>query len=821
MLTDLVTPLDRAAEFRAAGHWLPHTLSARVLAHAAGNLASAVAVVDRLGDRSRTYAELARDAGATAALLRAAGVTAGDIVSIQLPNCYEAVVAAVAVNSVGGVINPLLPNYRAREVGHVFAAAKPRAIFTPAVYRGFDHRTLMAEVRVNTGVNPVHILVDESETGGDIDLVPELAGTATADLAPGVKASAVSELIFTSGTEATPKAIMHTEETANFAVRATFSGLQLPPDAVVWMPSPVGHSTGFNYGIRAALYHGQRLVLQDRWDADDARALVAAQSCNYTLAATTFLEDLVGACERAGQQLTSLTHFGCGGAPVPAPLVRRADAAGIRVLRLYGSTEVLCATWNRRDSPLDKRCNTDGYALEHTDIEVRDDEGNPLAAPAEGELHVRGPNASVGFFDDPERTAGTYLPGGWVRSGDIASLDEEGYITIVGRKKEIIIRGGVNIAPREIEDMISEFPEVRQVAVVGVPDERLGERGCACVVLGPSATLTFGEMVSRLRAAGLATYKLPESLAILEALPTTPSGKVQKHEILRQIESGSITRSERTDSSVNGSRSVVEYSTRPIPGGGGLVATIALNRPHELNAISWEMIDAIDAAISEAAASEEVRCLFLTGNGRAFSAGGDLKKYVKLQRDAVCFPQFVDDLHTTFGRLRQLRIPTVALVNGVTAAGGLELLLNSDIAIAASSAKIGDGHLNFGQMGGGGVLTLLARVVGIQRAFDLVMTGKFLSADVAAEWGLVSRVVPDEKLFAAGMEFAQAVAKKSPLAVANAKYVMNTIWSEGLSVPAGLHLELDRNALYCLTSQDAPEGLIAFSEKRAPRFSGR
>jgi enoyl-CoA hydratase/carnithine racemase len=181
----------------------------------------------------------------------------------------------------------------------------------------------------------------------------------------------------------------------------------------------------------------------------------------------------------------------------------------------------------------------------------------------------------------------------------------------------------------------------------------------------------------------------------------------------------------------------------------------------------------------------------------------------------------VGDLHTTFGRLRQLRIPTVALINGVTAAGGLELLLNSDIAIAASSAKIGDGHLNFGQMGGGGVLTLLARVVGIQRAFELVMTGKFLSAEVAAEWGLVSRVVPDEDLFAAGMEFAQAVAKKSPLAVANAKYVMNTIWSEGMSVPAGLHLELDRNALYCLTSQDASEGLIAFSEKRTPKFSGR
>jgi acyl-CoA synthetase (AMP-forming)/AMP-acid ligase II len=234
-----------------------------------------------------------------------------------------------------------------------------------------------------------------------------------------------------------------------------------------------------------------------------------------------------------------MTHFGCGGAPVPASLVDRAEAVGIRVLRLYGSTEVLCATWNRRDSPLDKRRNTDGYALQHTEIEVRNEDDQALtptpAEPVTGELHIRGPNTSVGFFADPERTAATYLSGGWVKSGDLVRLDADGYLAVVGRKKEIVIRGGINIAPREIEDLISDLPEVRQVAVVGVPDERLGERCCACVVLHEGRSLDLPLLVDRLRSAGLATYKLPERLEILTALPTTASGKVQKHVILQQL----------------------------------------------------------------------------------------------------------------------------------------------------------------------------------------------------------------------------------------------------------------------------------------------
>ncbi len=302
------------------------------------------------------------------------------------------------------------------------------------------------------------------------------------------------------------------------------------------MPSPVGHSTGFNYGLRFALYHGLRLVLQDRWDPDASVALVARERCSYTLAATTFLQDLVAAAERLDVHLDTLRCFGCGGAPVPADLVRAAEARGIGVLRLYGSTEVLVATWNRPSSPPEAREHTDGAAMSHVELEVRDDDGRPCTPGEVGELFVRGPNTCVGFFRDPERTAATFSPDGWVRSGDLVTIDADGSLTVVGRKKEIIIRGGMNIAPREIEELLVAFPEVERAAVVGLPDDRLGERACACVVLHPGAALDLETTVLRLRAAGLAAYKLPERLEILDALPATASGKVQKHEIARILD---------------------------------------------------------------------------------------------------------------------------------------------------------------------------------------------------------------------------------------------------------------------------------------------
>ncbi len=173
--------------------------------------------------------------------------------------------------------------------------------------------------------------------------------------------------------------------------------------------------------------------------------------------------------------------------------------------------------------------------MSHVEVEVRGDDGGRCDPDEPGELYVRGPNTCVGFFRDPERTAATFGADGWVRSGDLVTVDRDGYLTVVGRKKEIIIRGGMNIAPREIEELLVAFPEVDRAAVVGLPDDRLGERSCACVVVRPGETLDLATAVARLRASGLAAYKLPERLELVDALPTTASGKVQKHEIIRRL----------------------------------------------------------------------------------------------------------------------------------------------------------------------------------------------------------------------------------------------------------------------------------------------
>jgi acyl-coenzyme A synthetase/AMP-(fatty) acid ligase len=408
-------------------------------------------------------------------------------------------------------------------------------VVVPGTHRGCDHPALVGEVAASTGVAPLVVVVDgEAPPGGvAFDAVSrpdgELGGLDRR------AAEAVSELIFTSGTEARPKAIMHTEQTAGFSVRIAHQGLGVHNGDVVWMPSPVGHSTGFNYGLRFALHHGLPLVLQDRWDADAAADLVVAEGCSYTLAATTFLQDLVEAALRRDVQLGSLRLFGSGGAPVPPALVEAAAERGIDVLRLYGSTEVLVATWNRPSSSPAQKRGTDGRAMSHVELRVVDDDGAEVAAGAPGEVEVRGPNTCVGLFADPERTAATFHPDGWVRSGDLVTVDADGHLTVVGRKKEIIIRGGINITPREVEELLVAFPEVERAAVVGLPDDRLGERMCACVVVRDGASLTFDVMVARLDAAGLAIYKRPERLEVVDELPMTASGKIQKHELVRAL----------------------------------------------------------------------------------------------------------------------------------------------------------------------------------------------------------------------------------------------------------------------------------------------
>jgi acyl-CoA synthetase (AMP-forming)/AMP-acid ligase II len=532
---------EQAREYRQFGAWPQFTLADRVRQWAT-TTPDAIAVVDGVDDREITYAKLADDAARVAGWLHEHGIVAGDGISVQLPNRYETVVVETAVSMIGARLNPLLPNYRRKELSHFLQASGAKAYFTPAVYRRFDHAQLGQELIAESGRKVLHVVVDhDGHPHGGIPL-SALLDHAPLAAVPNVAPRAVSELIFTSGTESQPKAVLHTEETVNHSARAAYDHLGLGPGDVVWMPSPVGHSTGFNFGVRLALIHGIRVVLQDRWDPHRAAELIERHRCTYTLAASTFLTDVLRSARESGRDLSSFRHFGCGGAPVAAELVREAAELGVGVLRIYGSTEGLIISWNQRTAPQTKREETDGLPPSATSVEVWDDAGQPVDVGEVGELMVRGPNVCVGFFEDPERTAATFTPDGWLRSGDLGFVDQDGYVTVVGRKKETIIRGGLNIAPREIEDVLVEMPGIREIAVIGVPDPRLGEVVGACIVPEPGVELTLADVVAYLSARDIATYKLPQHLELVEELPRTPTGKVRKTELAAAItERGSLS----------------------------------------------------------------------------------------------------------------------------------------------------------------------------------------------------------------------------------------------------------------------------------------
>jgi acyl-coenzyme A synthetase/AMP-(fatty) acid ligase len=523
------TPLQQRA-YRESGAWPQFTLADKVRQWSTERPGS-LAVVDGTDGRAITFGRLCEDASRAAGWLRNRGIVAGDGISVQLPNRYETVVLYAAASMLGARLNPLLPNYRRRELSHFLQVSRARVFVTPAVYRGFDHAALAAELLHELDDAFMHVVVDQEGHAHDGASLSDLLSSAPLEAFPVVSPAAVSELIFTSGTESQPKAVMHTEETVNHSARAAYDHLGLSSEDVVWMPSPVGHSTGFNFGVRLALIHGLPVVLQDRWDPSRAAELIERHRCTYTLAASTFLTDLLRAAREDRRDIGSMRLFGCGGAPVAAELVREAASMGVSVLRIYGSTEGLIISWNQVSAPRSKREETDGTPLAQTSVSVWDDNGQPLKVNEVGELAVKGPNLCVGFFDDPARTAATFTPDGWLRTGDLGIIDDDGYVTVVGRKKETIIRGGLNIAPREIEDVLMEMPGVREVAVIGVADPRLGEIVGVYLVPEPPAQPTLEAVVAYLSGREMAKYKLPQYLELTDELPRTPTGKVRKAEL--------------------------------------------------------------------------------------------------------------------------------------------------------------------------------------------------------------------------------------------------------------------------------------------------
>jgi cyclohexanecarboxylate-CoA ligase len=521
----------RIRAMTGAGHWRNESLEG-YLDRWARERPSRTALVDGRGRYS--WEALARAVDRVAHALRAHGLERGGVISCQLPNWNEAVVLFLAALRVGAVINPIPPTYRASELRFMLGLLESQVAVVPARFRGFDHAAMLA------GLRPAlprlrHVLVAHGEgPDGTMPLAaltdqPWEARSDRGALA-GTDPNAVHEVVFTSGTTGEPKGVMHTQNTTLSTLHRAIERLELSDRDVMLMASTVGHQTGFLFGYCLTLLLGATTVWMDVWNVEEAAGLIEAEGVTLTMGATPFLRDLTY-CE-ARSDLRSLRLFIAAGAPIPRPLVRDARARlGCAVSAGWGMTEDGLVTCNGLRDPEEKIFGSDGLPLPGMELQVVDGDGAPAPAGVEGDLLARGAAQFVGYFRRPQFTADAHTADGWFRTGDRATIDRDGYLAITGRAKDIIIRGGENIPIVEVENLLYTHPKIAGVAIVAMPDPRLGERACAVVIPREGQTLTLTEIVRFLEQHELARQKLPERLELVSEFPTTPSGKVQKYKL--------------------------------------------------------------------------------------------------------------------------------------------------------------------------------------------------------------------------------------------------------------------------------------------------
>lgn len=526
---------EERAEYAALGLWRPGETLSSLLARHAGARPGSPAVSDARGTRL-TYAELDTAATSFAAELAVRGVGAGDVVGVQLPNFAEASVVHCAVDRLGAVAAPLVTMFRDHELTYMAEKTGMTALVVPGEYRRFDHDAMAR--RVATEVAGLTTLVSLSEAPGDgIGSFARMSAAPAGGFEPApADSDAAAAILFTSGTEAAPKGVVHTNDTLLANARALEQILGMDADSSIFMASPVGHGTGYGFGIRLAVLLGSALVLQDVWDPARAAATLSRERCQYTHASTTFAQDLLDHPGTAAHEY-ALRWFVSGGANVPAGFVARMrEVMGCTLLRLYGQTEAFMTTINRPEDPIERLENFDGRAAPGVSVEIQDEHGTALPAGQPGNVVCRGPHRCRGFIGDAARTAKTFGEGRWMSMGDLCTVDEDGYLRVVGRTKEVISRGGYKFSPREVEDLLLEHPRVSRAAVLGTPDDRLGERACAVVIpFDGDGQLVLADITSFLRERGLAPYKLPERLVLVDEFPMTASGKVQKFELAKRL----------------------------------------------------------------------------------------------------------------------------------------------------------------------------------------------------------------------------------------------------------------------------------------------
>lgn len=526
---------QRRAAYRQQGLWGDASL-ADYWQQTARAMPDKIAVVDNHG-ASYTYSALDHAASCLANWMLAKGIESGDRIAFQLPGWCEFTVIYLACLKIGAVSVPLLPSWREAELVWVLNKCQAKMFFAPTLFKQTRPVDLILPLQNQLPQLQQLVGVDKlAPATSALSLSQIIADNTPLTTAITVHGDELAAVLFTSGTEGLPKGVMLTHNNILASERAYCARLNLTWQDVFMMPAPLGHATGFLHGVTAPFLIGARSVLLDIFTPDACLALLEQQRCTCMLGATPFVYDLLNLLEKQPADLSALRFFLCGGTTIPKKVARECQQRGIKLLSVYGSTESSPHAVVNLDDPLSRFMHTDGYAAAGVEIKVVDDARKTLPPGCEGEEASRGPNVFMGYFDEPELTARALDEEGWYYSGNLCCMDEAGYIKITGRKKDIIVRGGENISSREVEDILLQHPKIHDACVVAMPDERLGERSCAYVVLkAPHHSLSLEEVVAFFSRKRVAKYKYPEHIVVIEKLPRTASGKIQKFLLRKDI----------------------------------------------------------------------------------------------------------------------------------------------------------------------------------------------------------------------------------------------------------------------------------------------
>ena len=467
--------------------------------------------------RELSWGALRMHADGVASELLGLGVLEGEPVAFQLPNRLEFVTIALGALRAGAVCEPLMPIFRERELSFMLRESGARVLFVPDQFRGRDYAAMGRALGDALPALEHVVVMDGHEPTGD-------GGPAVRAPSP----DQIAQLLFTSGTSGEPKGALHRHDTLMRAAEHHIDHFGLGADDVIYVPSPLAHQTGFLYGMWIAIRLGVPQVVQEVWDAEVGLDAMLRFDVTFVQAATPFLADLTRVAADSGQGWVgakSLRTFVATGAAIPRELARRSrEVLGAEVGGAWGTTESCLGCAFVPGDPPERAWGTDGRALAGTRLRVVDDEGQPLSAGEEGNFEVHSDCLFVGYLNRPELTTEAVSSDGWYRTGDLARIDADGYVRITGRVKDVINRGGEKVPVAEIEQLLHAHPSVRDVAIVAMPDERLGERACAFVI----GDLDFDSMLEYLDSHRVSKTYWPERLELVDTLPRTPSGKIQK-----------------------------------------------------------------------------------------------------------------------------------------------------------------------------------------------------------------------------------------------------------------------------------------------------